>query len=92
MGDGRERNKHLGYCSCDSCKLVHVQDRCAVLREACPDDLREAGWSVAVHNDYSQDGRKYTFWLFTHHDGRWIKGEGRTDAEALRQIRAVLSA
>lgn len=29
------------------------------------DQLREAGWSVAVHNDYRKDGERFTFWLFT---------------------------
>lgn len=55
-----------------------------------PDDLRAAGWSVAVHNDYKQNGQTYTFWLVTHPDGRYLKGEGTTDAEALGQIRARL--
>lgn len=35
------------------------------LRAAVPDDIRAAGWVVAVHNDYRQEGRSYTFWLFT---------------------------
>jgi protein gp37 len=51
-------------------------------------DLRAAGWSVAVHNDYWVDGRSYTFWLLTHPSGRWIKGEGETDLEALEQCSA----
>jgi hypothetical protein len=51
-----------------------------------PDDLRTLGWTVAVHNDYRQDGMPHTFWLLTK-DGRAVKGEGRTDAEALDQIR-----
>jgi|ERR1051326_3192051 hypothetical protein len=46
--------------------------------------LRAEGWSVAVHNDYRLNGESYTFWLLTKHD-RFIKGEGRTDAEALKQ-------
>lgn len=54
-----------------------------------PDDLRERGWSVAVHNDYRMMGESYTFWLFTK-DGRAVKGEGRTDGEALDRIRAQL--
>ena len=45
--------------------------------------LRAAGWMVAVHNDYRLAGRRMTFWLLTHADGRWIKGEAGTDAEAL---------
>ena len=54
---------------------------------AMPDDLRERGWSVAVHNDYRQHGECCTFWLLTHPNGRWVKGEGRTDAAALNQCR-----
>lgn len=51
-------------------------------------DLRRAGWSVAVHNDYRLNGEAHTFWLMTHPNGRWIKGEGRTDAEALDALSA----
>lgn len=47
--------------------------------------LRADGWSVAVHNDYKLDGMPHTFWLFTRPDRRWIKGEGRDDASALRR-------
>ncbi len=47
------------------------------------DDLRAKGWMVAVHNDYRLNGKPYTFWLFTHPSGRWIKGEGETDAQAI---------
>lgn len=47
--------------------------------------LRLAGWSVAVHNDYRQGGRFHTFWLLTHPCGRWVKGEGSSDLEALQQ-------
>ena len=60
--------------------------------QAVPDDLRAQGWAVAVHNDYRQDGQRHTFWLFTHPDGCWVKGEGRTDAEALAQVRAQVRA
>lgn len=45
--------------------------------------LRGAGWSVAVHNDYRLNGEAYTFWLWTREDGRFVKGEGRSDDEAL---------
>ena len=44
--------------------------------------IREAGWVVAVHNDYMQDGNLHTFWLFTK-DGRAVKGEAETDEGAL---------
>lgn len=47
--------------------------------------LRDKGWMVAVHNDYRQNGVFHTFWLFTHPDGRWIKGEGPTDEAAVNQ-------
>lgn len=58
-----------------------------------PDDLRKRGWSVAVHNDYFIDGERYTFWLFTNdlQAGACAKGEGRTDAEALDQVRKFIA-
>lgn len=45
--------------------------------------IRARGWVVAVHNDYTQNGCQYTFWLFTHPNGRWAKGEGEDDAVAV---------
>jgi hypothetical protein len=53
--------------------------------------FRAMGWTVAVHNDYRQHGRLMTFWLLTHAEsGRFAKGEGYTDAEALAAVsRAV---
>lgn len=45
--------------------------------------FRANGWMVAVHNDYRQHGRFNTFWLLTHPNGRWVKGEGASDALAL---------
>jgi hypothetical protein len=47
--------------------------------------LRADGWMVAVHNDYRQDGKIHTFWLMIK-DERAVKGEGRTDEEALLMI------
>lgn len=47
--------------------------------------LRNWGFSVAIHNDYRQGDERRTFWLFTHPSGRWIKGEGATDGEALTE-------
>lgn len=47
--------------------------------------LREAGWRVAVHNDYRQDGEDKTFWLLTHANGVYIKGEGASDMDALME-------
>lgn len=63
-----------------------VKDRWREVLEA----LRADGWSVAVHNDYRLNGEAHTFWLFTK-DGRAVKGEGRTDAEALDAVRAALA-
>jgi hypothetical protein len=54
-------------------------------------DLREKGWRVAVHNDYRLNGQDMTFWLMTHPDGRYLKGEGTTDLEALLHIERQLS-
>ncbi|BCH33166.1 hypothetical protein MesoLjLc_50960 [Mesorhizobium sp. L-8-10] len=56
-----------------------------------PNDIRALGYAVAVHNDYRINGVAHTFWLFTK-DGKAIKGEGLTDADALNQIRAMLAA
>jgi hypothetical protein len=56
---------------------------------ASADDIRAAGWAVAVHNDYRLNGQAHTFWLFTK-AGRAVKGEGKTDAEALEQVRAEI--
>ena len=55
-------------------------------------DIRNDGWTVAVHNDYRKDGKAMTFWLFTHPDGRWVKGEGEDDAHALHEIRCQIAA
>lgn len=49
-------------------------------------DLRRSGWTVAVHNDYRKNGKLYTFWLFTHKNGRWLKAEGRDDTIAVQSI------
>lgn len=55
--------------------------------------IRNLGWMVAVHNDYTTDGTFHTFWLFTNSDGMYVKGEGQTDDQALQkcldQIRKV---
>lgn len=55
------------------------------------DKLRSRGWMVGVHNDYRLHGEFHTFWLFTKGD-RCVKGEGRSDEEALAAVeRAVLA-
>ncbi len=48
--------------------------------------LRAGGWTVGVHNDYRLGGVAHTFWLMTHPDGTFLKGEGATDAEALAKV------
>jgi len=59
------------------------------LNSASPDDIRAQGFSVAVHNDYRLDGVPHTFWLFVR--GHYaVKGEGRTDREALNEVRRQL--
>lgn len=54
--------------------------------------MRADGWTVAVHNDYRLNGEFHTFWLWTHAaSGRFVKGEGKSDAEALAAcVEAVL--
>ena len=47
------------------------------------------GWLVAVHNPYHLDGKRHSFWLFTHPDGVWIKGEGLNDEDALKDLPAL---
>lgn len=59
------------------------------------DDLRALGWYVAVHNDYAQKGEHCTFWLMTFSStkaGEFIalKGEGKSDTEALDEIRHLV--
>lgn len=57
--------------------------------EANPSDIRQKGWVVAVHNDYKLDGVPHTFWLFTR-GSNCVKGEGRTDADALNVVRKII--
>lgn len=59
--------------------------------------LRTNGWSVAVHNDYYvntiPEPRGFrTFWLLTHREGFYVKGEGASDLLALRQCGAGVAA
>ncbi len=73
---------------------LHVDIRAERIHPTLEDLLtriRAAGWLVAVHNDYRLNdskpgGEVFTFWLFTHPDGRYIKGEGLSDVVALTQI------
>jgi len=54
------------------------------------DRLRQAGWMVAVHNDYKVCGILHTFWLFTR-GNKCVKGEGQTDSIALDEIELKIS-
>jgi hypothetical protein len=57
-----------------------------MILEEMLNSLRAAGWRVAVHNDYRQGGKLMTFWLFTHSDGRWLKGEAMSDSQAVMEV------
>ena len=46
-------------------------------------NLRMMGWKVAAHNDYRLNGEDFTFWLLRK-DDHAVKGEAKTDLEALR--------
>ncbi len=69
---------------------VDIEESLKNTLENIPNDLRTNGWAVAIHNDYRLNGEQHTFWLFANKDGRYLKGEGKTDAEALNQIRKSL--
>jgi hypothetical protein len=64
------------------------------IMHSSPNDLREKGWAVAVHNDYKIPDGRCTFWLLTKQIGRHtfaLKGEGHTDRIALDLIRDQLA-
>lgn len=50
------------------------------------DDLHQEGLVVAIHNDYKLSNINHTFWLMIK-DNIAYKGEGKTNIEALDQIR-----
>lgn len=96
--DIRYGNRHSQLCRPDRLRMVFSMDQYdpSPARQAhanalgCPSDIRADGWAVAVHNDYRAMGASHTFWLFTRGD-ECVKGEGRTDAEALNEVRAALA-
>lgn len=88
-GLGGEGSHAVRLLSAAACRLSASDSRAPEGWQ--PDDIRAQGWAVAVHNDYRLGGVPHTFWLFTKGD-KAIKGEGRTDAEALGQIRTMLAA
>lgn len=64
------------------------------LGSPCADDLRAAGFVVAAHYDGGSPADRYTVWLLTIEvmDIRVaLRGSGKTDAEALDQIRREFS-
>lgn len=66
--------------------VEHIAAKQRASVDGALNELRANGWDVAVHNDYRLGGENHTFWLFTK-NGRAVKGEGRTDAEALAQVK-----
>ncbi len=69
-----------------------VESGAAIFRAYVANDIRADGWIVAAHYDYRVDGDMRTFWLFAHpKTGRFVKGEGMSDAEALDRVRAALA-
>lgn len=51
-------------------------------------DLRESGWYVSAHYDYTRDHRRYTSWcLRKHGEDEFVLGTGQTDAEAIQSVR-----
>ena len=54
--------------------------------------IRDKGWVVGIHNDYKLKGKFYTFWLFTHPNGNYVKGEAETDEKALDEVLTKLKA
>lgn len=94
--DDRQRAMGLNYLEAETHDLAREVTRFFASRPrpavdgGVLNELRAQGWTVAVHNDYRLGGEPHTFWLLTHPSGRWIKGEGRTDDEALAQCLALL--
>ncbi len=94
LADGKPYGDWALAIRCAERVLGHIASPPAPAADAADpaiaDDIRALGWAVAVHNDYRLRGEAHTFWLFTK-DGRAIKGEGLSDAEALDQVRAEIS-
>jgi hypothetical protein len=73
------------------CQLM-VRHMAAVAPSGCAqaDEIRALGWQLEIHTD-SVEGEWYTTWLFTRFN-RFIKGVGKTDAEALADVLAQIKA
>lgn len=68
--------------------VVNPTEKAAAQAGMILNQLRQAGWTIAVHNDYRLQGEAYTFYCLTHPSGWHVVGEGKTDADALRICRA----
>lgn len=68
------------------------QDEDAATVAAIRRSLRDRGWMLAVANDYPLGGRWRVYYGFAHPDGLAAKGEGGSDAEALRAAEADATA
>lgn len=71
--------------------MTYVDDKIRCILMAQPNDIRRAGWAVAIHNDYRLNGQACTFWAFTKKLPSGVtvavKGEGESDAVALNAVR-----
>ncbi len=74
---------------CFKCKAHPLMWQIEQLKKASPDDIRDQGWAVAVHNDYNTGGERHTFWGFTK-GSQWVRGEGKSDGEALEEVRKAI--
>lgn len=74
---------------CDTIAWMDKVERAGALTDLL-EKIRGEGWMVGVHNDYRLDGERFTFWLFTRHDRECVRGEGRTDLEALEAIQVEI--
>lgn len=84
----REKRLACEGGACDWCATEKPRPNGSMGLDRMLADLRSRGWSVAVHHDYRRDGRPFTFWLFTHPSGAFVKGEGPTDRRAVAIARA----
>ena len=48
-------------------------------------ELADDGWAVQEHRHFLRDGKSRIVWVFEKGDIN-IQGDGKTDAEAIRQV------
>ncbi len=80
----RPRRMPLTQTRCRCCGADRLRYGSVAPKATSADDLRARGWAVAVHNDYLQEGKPHTFWLFTK-GILCVKGEDETDAAAIKK-------